>query len=124
MTCEELAQLLPDLLEGGLAEPLLTEAQTALARCPDCQKELEAARQIRELLSQFQSRSGQFTVSAGFEARLLKRLSRQRHGLALVDLTSKSFGLWLIELVNILGHLISSTTKPSAPTTTIAVSPR
>ena len=106
MTCEELATLLPDLLDNTLPPDVLKEAQLALAACPDCQKELDAARQIRNLLAQFQAQAGQFQVSADFEVRLFARLGRQKHSLALLDLTSKSFGLWLIELVNLVGHLL------------------
>jgi predicted anti-sigma-YlaC factor YlaD len=107
MTCEELAELLPDLMDGTVAPELQAEAEEALARCPECRQELEAARQIRALLVRYQSQALTVQLSPQFEARLLTRLRRQKHGLALIDFSSRSFGLWLVEVINILGHLFA-----------------
>lgn len=119
MTCEELANLLPDLMDDTLAPEVKLEAEAALARCPDCQKEIEAARQIRALLTKLQAGNVQLQPSAAFEARLFARIRQQKHGLALLDLSSRGFGLWLIEFINIIGHLVNagaqSTPRASQP---------
>lgn len=118
MTCDELAELLPDLLDDTLSPEVKAAAQEALAGCPDCQKELEAARNIRAFLARLQSGSVTLQPSVGFETRLLAQLRRQRHGLALVDLSSRSFGLWLIELINIVGHLLNANATTAGTATT------
>ncbi len=107
MTCEELAQLLPDLMDDTLTPEVKAEAEIALARCPACQKELEAARQIRNLLTKLQAGNVQMRPSAAFEARLFARIRQQKHGLALLDLSSRGFGLWLVEFINLVGHLVN-----------------
>jgi hypothetical protein len=119
VTCEELAELLPDLMDDTLPAEIKAEALAALAGCPDCQKELEAARNIRAFLAKLQTGDTQLRVSAGFEARLFARIRREKHGLALVDLSSRGFGLWLIEFINIIGHLLNanSTPKPTVSQT-------
>lgn len=108
MTCEELAELLPDYMDGTLSPEVKAEADAALARCPDCQKELEAARFIRSFLAKLQAGNVQLQPSATFEARLFGRIRQQKHGLALLDLSSRSFGLWMIEFINIVGHLVNA----------------
>jgi hypothetical protein len=106
MNCEELTQLLPDLVDGTLPPDLVAEAEAALAQCPDCQRELEAARQVRTFLVALQAEYADLHVPAGFETRLLMRVHEQHHGLELFDLSSKAFGMWLIELLNLIGALL------------------
>ena len=108
MNCEELTQLLPDLVDGALPDALRTEAEAALSQCPDCQRELEAARQIRTLFAALQAENVQLHVPAGFEVRLLARVHQQHSGLELLDLSSKAFVMWVIELINLIGGLIST----------------
>ena len=107
MNCEELTQLLPDLVDGTLADALRAEAEEALSQCPDCRRELEAARQIRALFAALQAENVQLQVPAGFEVRLLARVHKQHSGLELLDLSSKAFAMWVIELINLIGGLIS-----------------
>lgn len=118
MTCEQLAELLPEMLDDTLAPDLKAETEAALANCPDCQKELEAARNIRTFLARLQSGNVELRPSKDFETHLFSRLQRQTHGLTLVDLTSRSFGLWLVELINIVGHLLNSNATAPGTTTT------
>lgn len=113
MNCDELAQLLPDLIDGTVTEAQRAEAEEALANCPDCQQQLELARQVHLFLAQMQAENEQFRVPVGFEARLLARI-RQQHGhLDLLDLSSKTFVQWLIELVALVGGLlVPNNTQP------------
>ena len=106
MTCEELEQLLPDLVDGTLAPELRAEAEAALAECPDCQRELTIAREVRTFLTQLEMQN--VRVPAGFEARLLARVRKQEHYLELLDLPSRSFAFWLLEFMNLLGGLLNS----------------
>jgi anti-sigma factor RsiW len=106
MNCDELSQLLPDLVDGTLPADLLAEAEAALAQCLDCQRELEAARQIRTFLVALQAENADLRVPAGFEARLLSRIHRQHGGLELLDLSSRAFFMWLVELLNLIGGLL------------------
>ena len=112
MTCEELAELLPDLMDDTLPPDRKAEAELALAGCPDCQKELEAARNIRNFLAKLRAGNASLQPSAGFEARLFARIRREKHGLALIDLSSRGFGMWLVEFINIIGHLIAPNPAP------------
>ncbi len=113
MTRDELLQLLPDLVDGvELAPPLLAEVEAALIQYPDCQQELEIARQVRAFLVQLQAENAQLRLPANFEARLLARVRRQEGYLELFDLSSKAFVQWLLELISLLGGLL-----PQAPTT-------
>src|SRR5438270_13486362 len=107
MNCEELTQLLPDLVDGTLPDAILAEAEDALSRCPDCRRELEAARQIRTLFAALQAENVQLHVPAGFEVRLLARVHKQHSGLEFLDLSSKAFVMWVIELINLVVGLIS-----------------
>ncbi|GAC1364359.1 MAG: hypothetical protein NVS2B12_07560 [Ktedonobacteraceae bacterium] len=107
MNCEELAQLLPDLVDGTLAADVLVQAQAALPGCPDCQRDLELARQIRTLLITLQSEQPELRLPVGFEARLLARVRNQQAGLDIFDLSSQAFAAWLVELINLIGGLIS-----------------
>lgn len=107
MNCEELTQLLPDFVDGTLPHDLRVEAEAALSQCPDCQRELEAARQIRTLFAALQAENVQLQVPAGFETRLLARVHRQHGGLELLDLSSRAFVMWVLELINLIGGLIS-----------------
>jgi hypothetical protein len=106
MKCKELSALIPDLVDGTLAPEVQAEAEAALPGCPDCQHELEIARQIRALLLELQAQNEQFKVPPGFEARLLARVRSQSGGLDLFDLSSKAFGVWLVELINLIGGLL------------------
>ncbi len=114
MNCEELTQLLPDLVDGTLPEALLAEAEEALAQCPDCRRELEAARQIQTLFATLRSENVQLQVPAGFEVRLLARVHRQSGGLELLDLSSRAFLMWVIELINLIGGLVNPTSVSGA----------
>jgi anti-sigma factor RsiW len=107
MTCEELTQLIPDLVDGTLSPDLLAEAEIALAQCPQCQRELLIAQQVRAFLTQLQAENAQLRVPAGFEARLLARVRKQEHYIEVLDLSSRSFGFWLLELINLFGGLIN-----------------
>lgn len=117
MNCEELAQLLPDLVDGILPADIRAQAEAALPGCPDCQRDFEISRQIRGILITLQSEQPNLRVPAGFEARLLARVRTQQASLDILDLTSQAFAAWLVELINLIGGLlnVSSTTLSSAP---------
>ena len=106
MNCEELAQLIPDLVDGTVPASLLAEAEAALPQCPDCQRELALARQVRAFLLELQAEHADLRIPAGFEARLLAQVRVQHSGLELLDLSSKAFGMWLVELINLIGGLL------------------
>lgn len=108
MNCKELQQLIPDLVDGTLSPEVQAEAEATLPQCPDSQRELEIARQIHDFLLQLQAENAQFRVPPGFEARLLERVQRQSGGLDLLDLSSKAFGVWLVELINLIGGLLNA----------------
>jgi anti-sigma factor RsiW len=108
MNCEELSQLIPDLVDGTLPAELQAEVEATLPQCPECQREVEIARQIRAMLVALQAEHVDLRVPAGFEARLLARVRVQHTGVELIDLSSKAFGLWLVELLNVIGALIGS----------------
>ncbi len=117
MNCEELTQLLPDLVDGTLPADILAQAEAALPGCPDCQRDLEISRQIRGILITLQSEQPNLRVPAGFEARLLARVRTQQASLDILDLTSQAFAVWLVELINLIGGLlnVSSATLSSVP---------
>ena len=117
MNCEELAQLIPDLVDGSLSPELRAEAEIALTQCPDCQRELEIARQIRQLLISLQAEYPELRVPAGFEARLMAQIRRQHSSLEFLDLSSKAFGVWLVELINLIGGLLdpAHASRPGRP---------
>ena len=108
MDCEEVAQLLPDLVDGTLPEALRAEVEAALPGCPECQQQLEITRQIRALLVSLQAEHPQIRIPSGFEARLMARIHRQKNGLELLDLSSKTFGAWLVEVINLISGLIGT----------------
>ena len=112
MNCKELATLIPDMVDGTISAEVLAEAEAALTGCPEAQRELEIARQIRAFLAQLQAENAGFRVPPGFEARLLERVQRQSGSLDLFDLSSKAFGVWLIELINLIGGLLDPTYRP------------
>ncbi len=114
MNCEELAQVLPDLVDGSLSPELLAQAEAALPGCPDCQRELEMARQIRAVLLSLQAENATIHIPAGFEARLLARIRSRNAGMEILDLSSKAFAEWLVELLNLIGALLdpNATTRP------------
>src|SRR2546421_10725101 len=117
MNCDELAQLIPDMVDGSLPPATLAEVQAALTQCPDCQQELAFAQQIRTFLIELQDENANIRIPAGFEARLLARVRAQHSGLELLDLSSKAFAEWLVELINLIGGLIdpASAPKPIRP---------
>ena len=116
MNCEELTQLLPDLVDGTLPVDIRIQAEAALLECPDCQRDLDIARQIRGILVTLQSEQPNLRVPAGFEARLLARVRSQQANLDILDLTSQVFAAWLVELINLIGGLINtSSSLSSAP---------
>lgn len=106
MTCDELLELIPDLVDGTLPPEILTEAQTTLPNCPDCQRQLEIAQRVREVLAEIRLQ-GAVNLPAGFEARLIARIQQQNAGIDLLDLSSRAFGVWLTELVNLIGGLLN-----------------
>ena len=106
MTCEELMELIPDLVDGSLEVTRMAEALAILPGCPQCQRELEIATQVHNFLMQFQAENAAIKLSPGFEARLLRRIRQQGSNLDLVDLLSKTFGETLVELINLLGGLV------------------
>ncbi len=95
MTCEELSQLLPDLLDGTLILPDFEEALVALTRCPECQKEFEAARQVRDLLLKLRAADTQFQPSPCFKAKLLVRIHQHDRGFNLSNLSEAEIKLWV-----------------------------
>jgi Putative zinc-finger len=106
MNCKQLAELIPDLVDGTLAPELQAEADAALADCPEARQELEIARQIRTFLQDLQAQSPNLVLPSGFEARLLDRIRLQNTGVDFLDLSSKTFGFWLMELINLLVGLL------------------
>jgi anti-sigma factor RsiW len=113
MTCEELTQLLPDLVDGTLSEVVRTEAEGALQACPECQRELDIARRVRAFLVELQAEYTDVYIPEGFEARLLARVRSESQGLELLNLSSQAFALWLLELLLLLGGLFRPTPQPS-----------
>jgi hypothetical protein len=108
MNCDEVAQLLPDLVDDTLPEALRAEVEAALPGCPECQQQLEISRRIRALLVSLQADDSQIRIPNGFETRLLARIHRQKNGLELLDLSSKAFAEWLVEVINLIGGLIDA----------------
>src|SRR5579863_6780997 len=107
MNCDELANLLPDLVDGTLSDEQRAEAEAALPLCPDCQRELELARQVRAFMVQLQAEYAYVHIPAGFETRLLTKVRAQHSGLDLLDLSSVALVIWLVELLNLLGGLLN-----------------
>ncbi|MHB8598155.1 MAG: anti-sigma factor family protein [Ktedonobacteraceae bacterium] len=106
MNCEELAQLIPDLVDGTLSPEVLADAEATLPQCPEREQELVMARQIHAFLVRMQAENANLRVPVGFEARLLSRVQAQHTNLELLDLSAKIFGAWLVELLNLIGGLI------------------
>ena len=106
MNCEELNQLIPDIVQGTLPDALRAEVEATLPQCPDCQREIEIVRQVRIVLQALQTENAHLTIPRGFETRLLARIRQQHNGLELLDLSSKAFGEWLVELINLIGGLL------------------
>ena len=113
MNCDQLAALLPDLVDGTLAADVRAEAEAALPQCPECQQELDIARQVHTLLFQLQAEQADLRIPAGFEARLLAKVRAQHSGKELLDLSSKAFALWLLEFIELVGGLIDPRTNGS-----------
>lgn len=118
MNCTELAALIPELVDGAVSPELQEEAQLALVDCPDCQQELDMALQVRAFLLKMQAANIRFNPSPAFEALLLTRIRRQSSTLDLVDLSSKTFGLWLVDLLNMVGGLIDPKAARTFPGST------
>ncbi len=108
MNCEEVAQLLPDLVDGTLAQELRAEVEATLPQCPECQQQLEITRQIRTLFVSLQADDPRLSIPRGFEARLMTRIHQQKNGLELLDLSSKALGEWLVEVINLIGGLLDA----------------
>ena len=108
MTCDELAALLPDLVDGTLSDEQRAEAEAALPLCPDCQRELELARQVRAFMVRLQAEYAAVQIPADFEARLLAQVRAQHTGREFLDLSSTALVAWLIELLNLLGGLLDA----------------
>ncbi len=106
MDCRTLERLLPDLVDGSLPEALRLEAEAVLSTCPECQQQLEFARQVHTFLLQLQTENEQFRVPPGFQARLLARVRQQAGNMDLFTLSSQAFALWLVELINLIGGLL------------------
>src|SRR5947209_18973543 len=106
MNCEELAQLIPDLVDGTVPASLLAEAEAALPQCPDCQRELALAHQVRAFLLELQAEHADLRIPTGFEARVLAQVRVHHSGLELLDLSSIAFGMWLVELINLIVALL------------------
>ena len=106
MNCDELAALLPDLVDGALSEALRAEAEATPPQCPECQQELEVARQVHALLFQLQSEHADLRIPAGFETRLLAKVRAQNSGKELLDLSSRAFAEWLLEFIELVGGLL------------------
>ncbi len=117
MNCDELASLLPDLVDGTLSEEQRAEAEAALPLCPECQRELELARQVRAFMVQLQAEYVAVQVPAGFEARLLAQVRAQHSGKEFLDLSSTALVAWLIELLNLLGGLLDPQASNRQPGT-------
>lgn len=113
MNCDELAQLIPDMVDGTLPPDVLTEAEAMLPHCPECERELAVARQIRSFLLRMQAENANLRVPVGFEARLLARVQAQHSSLELLDLSSNIFGAWLVEMLNLIGGLIDPAVRPA-----------
>jgi anti-sigma factor RsiW len=119
VNCDELTQLLPDLVDGTLTPELQAAVEAALPDCPDCQRDLEIARQVRVLLTTLQSERPELHLPADFELRLLARVRNQQANVDILDLSSLAFGTWLVEFINMLGGLIAPAspglTNPARP---------
>lgn len=106
MNCDELSALLPDLVDGTLPADVRAEAEATLPQCPECQQELEIARQVHALLFQLQAEHAELRIPAGFESRLLAKVRAQHSGKELLDLSTKAFAVWLLEFIELLGGLL------------------
>ncbi len=119
MDCDELAQLLPDLVDGTLSPEVRTAVEDALPGCPDCQRELAIAQEVRTLLITLQSQRPELRLPVDFEVRLLARVRNQQANVAILDLSSLAFGHWLVDFINLIGGLIdvssSGLTNPNPP---------
>ncbi|MGH2497574.1 MAG: anti-sigma factor family protein [Ktedonobacteraceae bacterium] len=117
MNCEELAQILPDLVDGTLTEEQRVEAEAALPQCPECQQELEIVRQVRAFMVRLQAEYADIRIPAGFEARLLAKVRAQYSSLEFLDLSSTTFALWLVEFLNLIAGLIDPRASQPRPGT-------
>jgi anti-sigma factor RsiW len=65
MTCDQVRELLPELVRGELPEASLVTAESHLAGCPDCRAERAMLERVATALA---------SVPAGLEARVLAAL--------------------------------------------------
>ncbi|QBD82169.1 hypothetical protein EPA93_41800 [Ktedonosporobacter rubrisoli] len=107
MTDDELRELISELVDETLEESKRAKVEQALASNPDLQQELEIARQVRAFLVLMYGQNAQLQVPAGLEARLIARIRQQNKVGELVDLSSRLFGLWLVEFINLVGELFN-----------------
>lgn len=113
MTANELQTLLPDLVDGTLSRQQRQEVEAALADHPAISREYEIARQVREFVIGLQvNPSYRAVLPPDFEQRLLLRVRQQSGNLELLDLSSRLFGFWLIEFINLIGGLLNPTSPP------------
>ncbi len=106
MSQEELALLLPDLVDGTVTDDQRIEAEAALQLYPELQRDLEISRQIRTMLATIQSDYPELRVPPGFEAKLLARVRQRSAGLDVLDLSCTTFTAWLVEFINLIGGLL------------------
>lgn len=106
MNCDELALLIPDLVDGTLPDEVGAEAEAAIPNCPECQQELEIALRVHTFLAQLQAEYADLRLPAHFEARLLQRVRTQQDGMELLNLSAQAFAAWLVEFINLLGGLL------------------
>lgn len=116
MNQEDVTQLIPDLVDGTLADDVRTQAEAALQQYPELQRDLEIARQVRTVLATLQANYPEMRVPAGFESRLLARVRQRSAGLDVLDLSCTTFTAWLVEFINLLGGLLVPVTSPSRST--------
>jgi anti-sigma factor RsiW len=112
MSADELQKLLPDLVDGALIPQQRQEATAALADHPAIRREYEIALRVREFVTSLQADPAYRAVlPPDFEQKLLMRVQQQGGNLELLDLSSRFFGFWLIEFINLIGGLLNPTAR-------------
>jgi anti-sigma factor RsiW len=113
MSADELQKLVPELVDGTLSPQQRQEAENALAAHPTIQREYEIAMRVREFVTGLQTDPAYRAVlPPDFEQKLLLRVRQQNGNLELLDLSSRFFGFWLIEFINLIGGLLNPTARP------------
>lgn len=117
MNRDELNELLPELVDGNLADERRVEAEQALALYPDVQRDLEIARQIRTLLVALQAENPELRLPADFEMRLLARIRHEGSKFDVLDLSCVAFATWVVDFINLLGGVLAAFAppQPSSP---------